>query len=101
MAKPEPKKAASSKREERLEARVSRHQKALIQRAADLQGRSLSDYVVQTLQEAALKTIEDAQIIRLSMEDSKAFVEALLNPRPPTAKMRAAAKRYMEQYGPK
>ena len=92
-------KQTADKRHERLEARVSQYQKSLIQRAADLQGRSLSDFVVQSAQEAARKAIEETQVMRLSARDSKIFVEALLNPREPTEDMRAAARRYMELFG--
>lgn len=92
-------KADSSGRVERLEARVSRDQKALFQRAAELQGRTLTDFVVSTLQDAAVRTIEEMQIIRLSAEDSRAFAEALLHPRTPNEKLHAAARRYMETMG--
>jgi len=92
-------KVASSGRVERLEARVSRDQKALFQRAAELQGRTLTDFVVSSLQEAAVRTIEEVQIIRLSAADSRAFADALLHPRTPNEKLRAAARRYMETMG--
>ncbi|KYC39452.1 hypothetical protein WA1_32550 [Scytonema hofmannii PCC 7110] len=65
---------------ERLEARLTREQKELLQRAADLEGRSLTDFVVSHAQIAALQTIEEYTIIKLSREDSKAFIDALLNP---------------------
>jgi uncharacterized protein (DUF1778 family) len=83
-------------RAERLEARISRNQKELFQRAADLQGRTLTDFVVLSAHEAAVRTIEEMQIIRLSAQDSRAFAEALLNPRKPNGRLRAAARRYME-----
>jgi uncharacterized protein (DUF1778 family) len=82
-----------------LEARISREQKALLQRAADLQGRTLTDFVVTNLQEAAVRTIEETQIIRLSANDSRVFAEALLNPRSPNQKLRVAARRYMKLIG--
>ena len=44
---------------ERLEARVSRQQKKLFQRAAELRGVTLTDFLIGALQEAATKTIED------------------------------------------
>jgi uncharacterized protein (DUF1778 family) len=86
-------------RRERLEARISREQKRLFQRAADLQGRTLTDFVVSSAQEAAVRTIGEMQIIRLNAEDSRAFAEALLNPREPTERLRAAARRYREFIG--
>jgi uncharacterized protein (DUF1778 family) len=83
-------------RDERLEARISRDQKALFQRAAALQGRTLTDFVVASVHEAAVRTIEDMQSIQLSVDESRAFAEALLNPRKPVPKLKAAARRYLE-----
>ena len=92
-------KPSSRPRIERLEARISREQKQLFQRAADLQGRTLTDFVVSSAQEVAVRTIGEMQIIRLNAEDSRAFAEALLNPREPTERLRAAARRYREMLG--
>ncbi len=86
-------------RNERLEARISRNQKALFQRAAELQGRTLTDFVVASVHEAAVRTIEEMQTIRLNAEDSRAFAQALLKPRAPSEKLRAAARRYMDMIG--
>jgi len=46
-------------RDQRLEARVTPAQKGLIERAAQIQGRSVTDFVVSALQEAARKAIEE------------------------------------------
>ncbi len=92
-------KSVSIKRQERLEARISHDQKTLFQRAAELQGRTLTDFVLHSVNEAAVRTLEEAQVIRLSARDSRLFADALLNPRKPTAKLRAAAQRYMERFG--
>jgi uncharacterized protein (DUF1778 family) len=94
-----PRKPSSRARVERLEARISREQKQLFQRAADLQGRTLTDFVVSSAQDAAVRTIGDMQIIRLNAEDSRAFAKALLNPREPTERLRAAARRYRDMVG--
>lgn len=86
-------------RQDRLEARISKEQKALLLQAASLTGRSLTDFVVQSAQEAAMRTIQENEIIRLNASESRAFAEALLNPREPSPRLRAAAKRYAEQFG--
>ena len=92
-------KPASRTRAERLEARISRDQKVLFQRAAELQGKTLTNFVVSNLQEVAVRTIEDTRIIRLSANESRVFAEALLNPRTPDHRLRAAARRYMKHLG--
>jgi uncharacterized protein (DUF1778 family) len=66
----------------RIEARIAPDALAVVKRAAELQGRSVSDFIVSAAQEAANRTIEEAQIIRLSVEDQRAFAEAILNPPP-------------------
>ena len=53
-----------------------------MKRAAELQGRSVSDFIVAAAQEAAHRTIEETHLIRLSIEDQQRFVDLLLNPPP-------------------
>lgn len=72
--------STESIRSSRLEARTTPEVLAIVKRAAELQGRSVSDFVVAAAQDAAYKIIEDAGIIRLSAEDQMRFVDLLLNP---------------------
>jgi len=75
----------------RIEARIAPDALAVVKRAAEIQGRSVSDFVVAAAQEAAVRTIDEAQIIRLSVEDQRAFADAILNPpQPSPALVRAA-----------
>jgi uncharacterized protein (DUF1778 family) len=92
-------KITAKARDERLEARISRDQKALFQRAAELQGRTLTDFVIASVHDAAIRAIEDAETIRLTTKDSRAFAEALLNPREPSARLKTAAQRYLKMVG--
>ena len=80
----------------RLEARISQETKALIQKAADLEGRSLTDFVVTSVQSAAYQVIERHQTLKLSLEDSEAFVEAILNPQEPNEALKLAALKYKQ-----
>ena len=82
---------------ERLEARVSTYQRSVLQRAADIQGRSLSDFVIEHAQRAAEEVIRDHSVIQLSVRDTQAFMDALLNPPPPSVHLRAAAERYKRE----
>jgi uncharacterized protein (DUF1778 family) len=94
-----PKTEKKLNKEERLEARLTREQKELLQRAADLEGRTLTDFVVSHAQQAAIKTIEEHTIIQLSREDSIAFVNSLLDPPelPPGEPLARAIARYQEK----
>jgi uncharacterized protein (DUF1778 family) len=83
----------------RLEVRVSVAQKGLLQRAAVLSGRSLSEFVVASAQDAARRVIAEHESIRLSREEQQAFVEALLQPPEPNARLKRAAKAYRSTGG--
>jgi uncharacterized protein (DUF1778 family) len=78
----------------RLETRLTAEQKRLIERAATCQGRSVSDFVVQTLHDAAKAVIQEHEVLRLNRSQSRAFVEALLNAPQPNKALRQAARRY-------
>ncbi len=84
----------SDVKRDRLEARITRDQKAVLMRAAALQGRTLTDFVVHSAQEAALRVIEVHESIQLAKQDREAFAEALLNPPAPGKRLRAAARRF-------
>jgi uncharacterized protein (DUF1778 family) len=78
----------------RLEARISSEQKRLFERAADLQGRSLTEFVIRSMQKAAQETIREHELMSLTARDTKAFVNALLKPPAPSARLKRAAERY-------
>ena len=79
---------------ERLEARITPDQKDLFKRAASLRGVTLTDFVVSSVHEAAVRTLEAMHVIEFGRRDQQAFVDALLNPEPPNAKLIKAARRH-------
>ena len=84
----------------RLEARLPADVHALLKRAAELQGRTLTDFVVTAARDAACRAIEEAGIIRLSVEDQRQLAEAILNPPEPAPALRRAFARRHELFGP-
>lgn len=90
---------AALTRAERLDARVTREEKELIETAASLRGTSASDFVRMATREAALKTIREHEVLMLNEEEKRIFVEALLNPPKPSANLIAAARRYKKVVG--
>jgi uncharacterized protein (DUF1778 family) len=84
----------------RIEARIAPDVLAIVKRAAEIQGRSVSDFVVDAAQKAAHQTIEETQIIRVSVEDQAAFAESVLNPPPLAPAMERAIERYRSQITP-
>jgi len=85
----------------RLEARLPTHVHEMLKRAAEIQGRTLTDFVVAVSSEAARQTIENAEIIRLSVEDQRSFAEAILNPPEPTLALKRAFDKHRELFGSK
>ena len=88
-----------SRKEERLEARVTPAQKRLIERAAALRGTSVTEFVVASAQEAATTTIKDFDVLQLRDQAREVFINAVLNPPAPNEAVRAAAKRYRNHMG--
>ena len=72
--------AGDSTKTARLEARIAPEALRAVRRAAELQGRSVSDFVVAAAQEAARRTIEESYLIRLSVEDQARFADLLIDP---------------------
>ena len=77
----------------RLEARISTDLHAMLKRAAELQGRTMTDFVVAAVQVAAQQAIEQAEVIRLSMADQEIFAQALLSPPEPSPALARAFTR--------
>jgi len=76
----------------RIEARIAPEALAIVKRAAEIQGRSISDFLVAAAREAAQKTIEEAHVIRLAVEDQRRFVELLLDPPAPAPALERAKR---------
>lgn len=85
----------------RIEARITPAALAVVRRAAEIQGRSVSDFVVAAAREAASRTIEETEIIRLSVEGQRQIAELLLNPPEPTAALKRAFQRRRQLFGAK
>lgn len=87
-------------RSERIEARITPDALATVRLAAEMQGRSLSDFIVTAAEQAARQTIEELQIVRLSADDQRRFAEALLTDKTePAPAMKRAAARHQRLFG--
>ena len=83
----------------RLEARLPADTYALLKRAAEIDGRSISDFVVAAASTAARQVIESTEVIRLSREAQEQFVDLLLNPPKPNAALKKAFARHRQLFG--
>lgn len=90
---------AFPRKQRRLEARVTLDLKRLIQRAAELRGTTVTEFIVVSAQAAATKTITEFERLSLRDEARTAFVDAVLSPPQPNAAAAAAARRYRERMG--
>jgi uncharacterized protein (DUF1778 family) len=91
--------ATGRRKGSRLEARISAEDKEFLKRAADLQGCSLTEFVVRSAQDAARKAVKEHQIMSLTTRDTEAFAKALLKPPAPSKKLKRAAERYKKVMG--
>lgn len=88
--------SASSARAARFEARITPEVQRQLKRAAELEGRSLSDFVVSAALEKAQQTIERTEVILVSVEEHERLMEAIRNPPEPTQALRDAFKAHRE-----
>lgn len=77
-------------REERLGFRLDEPTKALIERAARLERRKLTDFCITALTEAARRTIADHETLVLSERDRAVFFDTLINPPAPNKRLERA-----------
>ena len=89
----------SSSTTARLEARLPAEVYAMLKRAAEIEGRTLTDFVVAAASKAARQTIEQTDLIKLSVEDQQRFAEALINPPPLVPAMERAIARHRRLIG--
>jgi len=81
----------------RFDARLNEEQKLLIQRAADLEGRTMTDFVLHSAEAAAERTIEKRAMLILTARETAAFANAILNPPSPGPVLREAARAHRKK----
>lgn len=83
-------------KETRLVARTSTEIQAIIQRAADYSGATLSQFLIDSAMEKARSVIERTETLRLSMAGADALFAALENPPKANTKLLKAAQYYKD-----
>lgn len=76
----------------RGELRMTKANKALVQRAATLKGQSFNEFAETNLVEAAVRVQKDYESMELSRRDAKAFVAAMLADDEPSPRLKAAVQ---------
>lgn len=83
------------KEQARFNARLSRDQKQLFEKAASIGGyRSLTDFVILTIQEKAKEIVREIEQIMSSERDSQIFFNAITNPNIPSETLKNALEDY-------
>ena len=79
----------------RFDAKIPKVQKELFEYAASLGGfRTLTDFIINTVQEKANAIIQEHNTILASKKDQEIFFDAFMNPKGPNNKLKVAAERY-------
>jgi uncharacterized protein (DUF1778 family) len=92
--------ATATKREARLNFRLSNDLKLVIEEAAATLGQSVSDFAVSTLAKNAREVLDSNSVTKLSARDRDRVLAALDDAdRKPNKALREAAKRYKKRMG--
>jgi uncharacterized protein (DUF1778 family) len=79
----------------RFDARLPKEQKEFFEKAANLGGfRSLTDFIILTVQEKAKEIIQQKEQAIASERDSQIFFDAITNPKKPSETLKNALEDY-------
>jgi uncharacterized protein (DUF1778 family) len=87
---------ADSKATDRLEARITGDQKRFFQRAAQVRGLTLTDFVISSLHAAAADAVREHDTIVLGTAARAAFIDLVANPPVPNEALRRAVARHRQ-----
>jgi uncharacterized protein (DUF1778 family) len=78
----------------RVTARISPNVQEILQRAAELSGATLNQFMIQAALKEAKKIIEDERVIILSESDANQVFSLLENPPAPNTNLKAAMNKH-------
>lgn len=90
---------SASSKDSRIDLRVTREQKALLEKVASLSGVSLSAYTLLHLLPQAQQDLENQEKLTLSNRDRDLFLSAIANPPELKGKLKSAVVNYRDKYG--
>jgi len=85
---------ATDIRQERINLRLKGSAKKALERAASLEGKTVSSFILSSALAHAEKTIHEHEVMSLNGQDSEAFFNALAKPVPFNEKLLAAFKEH-------
>ena len=91
---------STAQRQARLEARIAPEVHEILKRAAEIEGRSLTDFVVAAASAAARATIAQTEVLHLSRDSAQFFASLLADPAAPAPAMARARGHHERLVGP-
>ncbi|MEY2833272.1 MAG: hypothetical protein RLZZ574_2531 [Cyanobacteriota bacterium] len=88
----------TASKDSRIDLRLTREQKALLEKAASLKGVSLSAYTLLHLLPQAQQDIDNQERLSLTNRDRNLFLSALENPAKLKGKLKTAIAEYLQKY---
>ncbi|MCW5700405.1 MAG: DUF1778 domain-containing protein [Rhodospirillales bacterium] len=88
---------AVTSKQERINLRLDAGAKQRLEKAASIEGRTVSGFILTSALASADQAIRDHATMTLSERDAEAFFDAILNPPQPGNKLVAAIKEYRER----
>ena len=89
----------STTRKARLDFRLSRKHKRMIEQAATATGQSLSDFAVSNLVRAAREALDEATVTTLSNRDRDLFLKLIESEGEPNEALKKAVSKYRKHRG--
>ena len=71
---------ATATKQERIDLRLQRSAKQIIERAASFEGKNVSQFILASALECAEKTIHEHEVMTLDARESEIFFHALAKP---------------------
>ncbi len=81
---------AASSKNERVNLRLNSAAKSRLERAASFEGKTVSGFILSSALEHAEKAIRKHETMVLSRRDAETFLDVIINPPKPNAKLRTA-----------
>jgi len=88
-------------KDERINLRLKQSAKQMLERAASLEGKTVSKYILSSALASAESTIQAHEVMQLGVKEAEAFYNALAAPVTPNEKLADAFEEYTQRVTPK
>jgi len=92
---------AASTKDERINLRLKQSAKQMLERAASLEGKTVSKYILSSALASAENTIHQHEVMELGVKEAEAFYNALATPVAVNEKLSEAFEEYSQRVSSK